>query len=76
VRLLRRLQLTLQPFQGDGFEGIVSALAIKALKSARTFAARPKGRHHPRAAKRARSDLVELSHPQMLNRAWPESMPF
>jgi hypothetical protein len=46
VRLLRRLQVTLQPFQGDGFEGVVSALAIEALKDARALAARPKGHHH------------------------------
>jgi hypothetical protein len=59
--LLRRLQLTFQPFQGDGFEGI-GALAIEALKDARAFATRLKGHHHRRPAMRATPGLVELSH--------------
>jgi hypothetical protein len=67
--LLRRLQLTFQPFQGDGFEGIVSALAIEAQKDARALAARPKGHHHQRPAIRAMPGMVELSHPYNLKSA-------
>jgi hypothetical protein len=66
MRLPWRLQLALQPFQGDGFERVISALAIEALKGARAFAARLKGHHHRRPAIRAAPGLVELSHPHNL----------
>ena len=60
--LFRGLQLTLEPLNRIGFEG-VGASAFEALELARTLTAGREGKHHQRAALRTKPGLVGLSHP-------------
>ncbi len=60
--LFRGLQLTLEPLNRIGFEG-VGAGALEALELARTLTSGREGKHHRRAALRTKPGLVGLSHP-------------
>src|SRR5216683_542633 len=63
--LFRGLQLTLEPLNRIGFEG-VGAGTFEALELARTLTSGREGKHHRRAALRTKPGLVGLSHPRSL----------